>query len=163
MSGIIVPEDRVLSQPVTGFCRNPRCREKSNQEFRFKVEHDLFSCPKCGANSAPMVGVMTLTHMLVPDPDGPVRGNGGVRYVIACDSKRAYLATVSNDEAVTDNPKVANCPGCLAKAESLLLIHPKGMSLIEKAKRQQVSQDQLLAAADRLPEVPDDNDDEGDY
>jgi len=68
-----------------------------------------------------MIGTLTLTHLLVHDEHGPVRGKGGVPYKIACDSKRAYLATVTNDEAATDNVEVANCPGCIAAAEALKL------------------------------------------
>lgn len=113
-----MPEDRVVSQPATGFCRNPQCAV-NGQEFTFPVEHDLFACPKCGANKAPMVGVMVLTHLLIPHERGPIEGGGGLRYVIGCDDERAYLATVTNLEAATDNVEVANCPGCLAKAEQL--------------------------------------------
>lgn len=119
MSGIVVPEDRVVNQPATGFCRNPKCREKSTEEFTFQVEHDRFACPKCGADSAPMVGLLVLTHLLVPEKGGPIKGKGGLTYRIGCDQKRAYLATVTNQEAATDNPKIANCPGCLAAAEKL--------------------------------------------
>lgn len=130
MGGIAVPQDRDLRQPVTGFCRNPQCRDQSNREFHFRVEHDLFACPKCGADSAPMVGLLVLTHMLIPDREGPVIGKGGVRYRIGCDSKRAYLATASNQEAVTDNVRIANCPGCQAEAEKLGLNKMGGRRLI---------------------------------
>lgn len=134
MSGIVVPHDRTLKQPTRGFCRNPKCREQSNREFQFTVEHDRFECPKCGANSEPMIGVLTLTHLLLPDRGGPVIGKGGVRYKIACDETRAYLATATNNEAVTDNPAIANCPGCLEIAKSLGLLHGQGVLLVEKAK-----------------------------
>lgn len=114
-----VPRDRDMMQPVVGFCRNPKCREESHQEFQFFVENDHFECPKCGADSAPLVGVLTLTHLLVPHTIGPVKGSGGRRFVIACDDKRAYLATISNLEAATDNPRVANCPTCLQRAKTV--------------------------------------------
>ncbi len=130
MSGIAVPGDRTLKQPVTGFCRNPQCREQSDREFTFTVEHDHFACPKCGADKAPMVGTLVLTHLLVPDPKGPVIGRGGIRWQIACDTKRAYLATATNLEAVTDQIGVVNCPGCLAVAEELGLRGATGRSLI---------------------------------
>lgn len=122
---IVVPDDRTMNQPVTGFCRNPGCRDPhpripgATVEHRFTVEHDHFSCDKCGANRSPMIGTLTLTHLLVPDITGPVKGTGGRCFKIACDSKRAYLATVTNDEAATDNIEIANCPGCIAAAEAL--------------------------------------------
>jgi hypothetical protein len=114
-----MPEDRVVTQPARGFCRNPQCRENDNQEFTFQVEHDHFSCPKCGANKAPMVGVQVLTHLLIRNEHGPIIGVGGLRYAIGCDTRRAYLATLTNLEAATDNIEVANCPGCLDRAKSL--------------------------------------------
>lgn len=119
MTGARVPGDRTVKQPATGFCRNPECREQSNEEFHFRVEHDHFSCPKCGANAASMVGVLVLTHLLIRHEKGPIIGKGGLRYAIGCDEVRAYLATTTNQEAATDNPEIANCPGCLEQAKKL--------------------------------------------
>lgn len=129
MAGIKVPHDRTVKQPAAGFCRNPECREVSNEEFHFVVEHDNFSCPKCGANKAPMVGVLVLTHLLIRNQAGPILGSGGLRYALGCDMKRAYLATVSNQEAATDNIEIANCPGCLERAESLGIKGANGWAL----------------------------------
>lgn len=114
-----VPNDRTVYQPARAFCRNPQCREESNKEFEFDVTHDNFGCPKCGANKSPMVGLLVLTHLLIPNPAGPIIGSGGRRFALGCDQKRAYLATVTNLEAATDNPEIANCPGCLDRAKSL--------------------------------------------
>lgn len=125
--GVKVPKDRTINQPATGFCRNPECRE-DGQEFNFQVEHDNFCCPKCGADRAPLIGVLVLTHLLVRHEQGPIIGKGGLRWAIACDEKRAYLATATNQEAATDNAEVANCPGCLQNAEKLGLIKPDGWS-----------------------------------
>lgn len=133
MGGIAVPQDRTLSQPVVGFCRNPLCIEKAGQEFRFKVEHDRFACPKCGADRAPMVGALVLTHLIIPAVGGPINGRGGTTHRLACDSTRAYLATATNLEAATDNAQVANCPGCLAEAEKLGMYHPTSR-LLQYAK-----------------------------
>lgn len=132
MTGIEIPHDRTLNQPSTAFCRNPACREVSNQEFHFRVENDLFACPKCGADRSPMVGLLVLTHLLIPDAMGPVRGKGNRGYKIACDNKRAYLATVTNQEAATDNPKVANCPGCLEQVSKQGIKENTGKKLILK-------------------------------
>lgn len=110
-------------QPAAGFCRNPECRE-NGREFEFQVEHDNFSCPKCGADRAPMIGLLVLTHLLVRNDQGPIIGSGGLRWSLACDEERAYLATVTNKEAATDNAKVANCPGCLQVALQRKLIKP---------------------------------------
>lgn len=117
MTGIKVPGDRTINQPAEGFCRNPECAE-NGKEFHFAVENDLFCCPKCGADRAPMVGLLVLTHLLVPHEKGPILGRNG-RWVLACDDARAYLATATNQEAATDNAKIANCPGCIAKAQAL--------------------------------------------
>lgn len=113
-----IPADRTIKQPAAGFCRNPECSEE-NGEFHFVVEHDHFVCPKCKADRAPMIGSLVLTHLMIRNEAGPILGEGGLRYALGCDMKRAYLATMTNEEAATDNPKVANCPGCLERAESL--------------------------------------------
>lgn len=115
MSGIAIPHDRTTKQQVMGYCLNPECKPnpQTNQYFTFEVEHDRFACPKCGAYKQPYVGVQVLTHWLVQDPKGPIEGDGGLRWRIACDNDRAYLATFTNLEAATRAVEVANCPGCL--------------------------------------------------
>lgn len=130
MGGIAVPQDRTLKQPVKGFCRNPRCQEKSNQEFQFKVENDLFACPKCGADRPPTVGVLVLTHLIIPQKNGPIIGKGGTQHRLACDDTRAYLATATNLEAASDNPNVANCPDCIKEADRLNLRSATGRRLL---------------------------------
>lgn len=119
MGGIIVPRDRTTHQRASGFCRNPKCVPKGRGEFNFVVEDDLFSCPKCGANASPMVGLNTLIHFLLPTPKGKILGAGGLRYNLACDVERAYLATVTNDEAATGDIECVNCPGCLDAADKV--------------------------------------------
>ncbi len=124
MSGILLPQDRTQKQVVRGYCYNPECRNHYVDEahpdwrvqdgrFEFEVENDHFQCPKCGANKGPMVGALVLIHLLTRDKMGPIEGEGGLRYKIACDAKRAYLATFTNLEAVSTAIEVANCPGCL--------------------------------------------------
>jgi hypothetical protein len=114
-----VPEDRTLKVPSRGFCRNPECRTVSNEEFTFEIKHDNFCCPKCKADRQPMIGVLTLTHLMLPAKDGPIIGAGGLRYRLACDKDRAYLATVTNNEAASPIPAVTNCPECVKSIEKL--------------------------------------------
>ena len=124
-----VASDRTTKQMARGFCRNPECQDKPGEQFEFDVEHDHFACPKCGADRPPMIGLLTLTHLLLRNEQGPILGTGGLRYALGCDSKRAYLATHSNNEAATGDIEVANCPGCLARAESLGLKKNQGWAL----------------------------------
>lgn len=131
MSGIVIPNDRSESHPIRGYCYNPKCLDSSDQErFEFNVENDLFCCPKCGACEGPMVGMLVLIHLLVQDKNGPVKGAGGIRYRLACDSKRAYTATVTNLEAATGDIRAANCPQCLAAAEKEKLPRRAGFEIV---------------------------------
>jgi hypothetical protein len=117
MSGIAIPSDRTTKQPVRAYCYNPECKPVDGDRFEFGVSNDRFACPKCGAFLPPMVGVLSLVHLLVRDPKGPIIGEGGLRWRLACEERRAYLATVTNNEAATVVREVANCPGCLLKTE----------------------------------------------
>jgi Zn finger protein HypA/HybF involved in hydrogenase expression len=134
MTGVEIPNDRTIKQPAVAFCRNPACRDVSNREFSFVVEHSRFECPKCGANQEPMIGLYVLTHLLIPVKNGPVIGSYGRRYAIACDQKRAYLATVTNLEAATDQIAVANCPACQERAKQLNITRPLGAELVMGSK-----------------------------
>lgn len=134
MAGIVIPEDRTTKQPVIGRCYNPACKERSDAEgFEFQTEHDLFACPKCGANKQPVVFLLVLTHLLIPDQaNGPIVGQGGLQYRLGCDSKRAYLATVTNQEAASGDKSVVNCPGCLAEASKLRVPAVAGHAIYAK-------------------------------
>jgi hypothetical protein len=116
-----MPNDRSTKHPAKGFCRNPACQEKGQREelFTFPIEHADVECPKCGATMSPIVGVYVLSHLLLPIKGGPLRGAGGLSYALACDSQRAYLATVSNLEAASGDVNVINCPLCLENARKL--------------------------------------------
>jgi hypothetical protein len=126
-----IGQDRTVKQPVTAFCRNPECANETGN-FEFQVEHSGFACPKCGADREPYIGVQTLTHCLVQDKNGPIIGSGGRHYRIACDSKRAYLATVSNQEAATDQPQIVNCPGCRQQVHKMGIVDPTGVPLTQQ-------------------------------
>jgi hypothetical protein len=130
MPGIQIPRDRTKRQPVRGYCFNPECLvDSDDSRFEFDVEHDRFCCPKCGNDRAPGVGLLVLTHLLVRDPKGPIHGDMGQSYRLACHKDRAYLATVSNLEAATGDVEFCNCPGCLEVAEKLKITAQQGVSL----------------------------------
>lgn len=128
MTGIEIPRDRTIKQPVLGCCYNPECLEDRRKgRFEFQSEHDHFACPKCGADRAPLVYMLVLIHLLVPQKGGKIVGKGGIEYNLACDETRAYLATVTNQEAATGDPTAANCPGCLAAAAKMRIV-PKAVN-----------------------------------
>ena len=112
---IILPSDRTTKQPLMAFCRNVECIE-DGKRFEFEVQHDPITCPKCGATEHPLIGVMSLIHFLHRADKGPIPGTGGLRYQVACDPTRTYLATDTNDEAASDQLGAVNCPGCLKAA-----------------------------------------------
>lgn len=126
---ILIPGDRTQKQPVRAFCGNPECREQSDQRFEFDAQHEAIECPKCGANQSPMVGLVALIHFLHRQKGGPIVGSGGLRYALACDSNRAYLATATNQEAASGDLSVANCPGCLQAAVEKQLIPIQGAAV----------------------------------
>lgn len=132
MSRVNIPHDRTQKQPVTGYCRNPECWRDSeapqNGRFEFTVEHAPVVCPKCGADRSPLVGILALTHALIRDKDGKIRGKGGLRYRLACEATRTVLATPTNNEAATDNPEFVNCPGCLAELQKYGIVQPTGLN-----------------------------------
>lgn len=126
-SSIEVPHDRTSKQPITGYCLNLECME-DGKRFEFPCNHADVACPKCGAQDAPMIGVLALTHFMVLDNKvGLIRGSHG-RYRLACDPKRAYLATPTNNEAATDQLPFVNCPGCLTVAKEQNLKPIQGMA-----------------------------------
>lgn len=112
-----VPDDRTTKQKLRGYCYNPECRDKGDR-FEFEVDHDGFACPKCGADETPMVGLLVLTHLLLPDPKGKIVGAQGIRYRQACDGERTRIATTTNMEAGSGEISVVNCQGCLASPEA---------------------------------------------
>lgn len=117
MSGIQIPNDRTTKQRVRGYCLNAECSPRENERYEFDVEHDRFCCPKCGAYKPPMVGVLSLVHWLARDSKGPIEGTGGLRWKLACEADRAYLATFTNKEAASVAIEAVNCPGCLEAYE----------------------------------------------
>jgi hypothetical protein len=132
MSGIVIPGDRSVKQQSFGVCMNIACREKSTDErFIFPVDHDHFCCPKCGADKPPVAGLLAMIHFLIPDRKGPIEGAGGLRYRLACDDMRSYLATATNQEAATGELAAANCVGCLVKAAELKLTR-SGQEMLPK-------------------------------
>ncbi|MEX2176193.1 MAG: hypothetical protein WD872_17660 [Pirellulaceae bacterium] len=135
MPKIIIPNDRTQKQPVRCYCRNPECLESSDKKrFEFDAEHADIACPKCGATEAPYVGVLSLVHFLHRNPRGLIVGMGGLRYQLACEEQRPYLATLTNDEAATDQLIAVNCPGCLQSAADKKLKDKQGVSILAPGK-----------------------------
>lgn len=130
MSKLIIPSDRTNKQPVTCICRNPECLESSDKpHFEFQAEHENIVCPKCGADRSPMVAMLALVHFLHREKNGPIVGMGGLRYRLACEEKRAYLATVTNQEAATGEFAHVNCPGCTKAAIEKKLVPLTGFAM----------------------------------
>ncbi len=126
----IVPQDRTCKQPARGYCMNPLCMEKRGERFEFDTEHSPVVCPKCKADKSPLVGVLVLIHFLYHDPaGGPITGSDGMDYRVACDTERAYLATVTNQEAASGDISVVNCAGCLKAAKDKKLAKVQGWAL----------------------------------
>jgi hypothetical protein len=111
---------------------NPECLVDSDDKmFTFDVQHDGFACPKCGNNRAPGVGLLVLTHLMIRDRNGPIHGDMGQSYRLACHKDRAYLATVTNLEAATGDIRFCNCPGCLKVANEMKIKTCQGVALME--------------------------------
>ena len=125
---IIVPNDRTCKQPARGYCLNPDCRG-TTPRFEFESEHSPVVCPKCGSDQGPTVGLLVLIHFLYPNKQGEIIGEGGMHYSLACDSARAILATVTNQEAATGEISAVNCPGCLKNAVEKKLAKVSGWAL----------------------------------
>jgi DNA-directed RNA polymerase subunit M/transcription elongation factor TFIIS len=134
MPGIVIPHDRTTRQRVRGYCLNLECRESSDADrFEFDVEHDRFACPKCGNDRPPGVGLLVLTHLLIRDRKGPILGDMGLNYRLACHKDRAYLATITNLEAATGDITFCNCPGCLKVADELKITTAQGVALTPRS------------------------------
>lgn len=113
--------EQTTKQPVWWMCANKSCRNGLGGLFEF--ESDYQECPKCGNKEYPIVQKRALIHLLLEDRKGPIQGET-CRYKIACSPQRETLATYKNGEAVSDNPKVINCPGCiLHEAEAIAQNH----------------------------------------
>lgn len=101
--------NRTDKQPLVWFCSNPRCSE-GGQIFTF--ESDQPKCPKCSCEGPPVIQLRALVHLIIPAKDGKIKGKYG-QYKIACDPKRAYITTGTENEGGSDNINSVNCPGCL--------------------------------------------------
>jgi len=115
---IVLLDGQTTKQPTIFRCPNPECVPKkfdrvTGQPHRFfDFESDQPVCPKCGLG-APHVAKRALIHFLLRDPAGPIQGEMGLRYKIACDHKREVIATTDNGEAGTGDLAACNCAGCL--------------------------------------------------
>lgn len=119
-------DDRITTEPITWICWNPMCIEDGRgvtgqgPRKRFEFVSDYPECPKCGA-SLPYVTKKALIHLLIADTKGQIIGEFGNRMRLACNKEndRWWLATDRNQEAVTNNREVANCPTCLKNTKGL--------------------------------------------
>lgn len=120
-NAVQVPGDRTIKQPVRCYCLNPECRDREcepgKDRYEFAVEHAEVVCPKCGANQVPIVGVLAIVHFIVRDKRGPLMGHGGLRYRLACEPRRTFIATRTNLEAGTGELSAVTCVRCLAVAK----------------------------------------------
>lgn len=141
-------KDQTTKQPVVWRCQNPVClptpeeiaeiinsKAGINEPIKtaggliyrpslrsFDFESQYPTCPKCSYTGPPVVNKRSLIHVLLQDRNGPIVGEKGLRWFIACDPKRRTLATTTNGEACTGNSSQANCPGCLKRIGNKLII-----------------------------------------
>ncbi len=126
MHAVNTAPDRTTKQPLKWACMNPECWE-DGQRYEFKSDQP--KCPKCKAEDHPMVLLLSLLHFLVNSEAGPIR-SGGKRLMIACDPKRTTLATATNQEAMTGQPTIVNCPECRKFIEKNHITKPVGKSIV---------------------------------
>ncbi len=90
-----------------------RCYGKQGRHCGHQFTSKAPVCPKCGATKQHIGGVVELvpTHLLVPNPSGPIRGING-SYHLAC------MPTVKQSDLKpwihhrSDNTAVVDCPRC---------------------------------------------------
>ena len=109
--GVRKLDGQTTKQPTVWRCQNPDCLESSLDRF-YEFERDEPTCPKCGLTE-PAVIKKALIHFLIRDSKGPIRGDMGMNFRMACSPMRAYIATTENGEAGTGDISAATCPGCL--------------------------------------------------
>lgn len=130
--------EQTTKQPVVFRCVNIECVPEPEpgkpleQFFDFTTKDDNPVCPKCGATPREGVQKRSLIHVLVRNRQGPIPGDGGIRYQIVCDPKRTLLATNRNGEALTGMSIAANCPGCLKKIGNNEIVHGLPVGLRDK-------------------------------
>lgn len=105
---------RTTKQPLRWRCRNPECIEQGKPH---EFDDDHGTCPKC-SDSPPQVLLMTLIHLMVRVPTGPILGLHRARLALACEPTRGFVTDGANNEAATGDPAATNCPGCLAALSS---------------------------------------------
>lgn len=89
------------------------CPDRKTGKRPLIFESDYPECPSCGRNGlAQGIRLMTLIHLIVPSKYGPIVGQHGRRYFLACDRTRATTATPTNREACTNRTGMVNCDNC---------------------------------------------------
>lgn len=88
------------------------CAMPAGLDFEDERPLELVRCPRC-SRGCPAVAPRVHVHFLYPDPAGPVVGQYGLTYRVACKPDLAVL----NGMPASDFVPVVTCPRCLA--------HPK--------------------------------------
>jgi hypothetical protein len=109
--GVEGSKERTHKHPLTWICSN--CVEP-NTKHPTRFTSDYPECPRCGTSGFPGVRIMSLIHLMVPSKFGPLKGQHGRRYFLACDPQREHGGTPENREAITNKIQVINCVSCLA-------------------------------------------------
>lgn len=84
----------------------------------FEADDPAPACPACGAME-PAVQILTDIHLLIVDPQGPIYGQSGLRYRIACEPRRDILAVPLGEHyAATPEIRAVTCPSCLGTPDA---------------------------------------------
>lgn len=113
MAGPLYKYDQTNLQPVVWLCPNPECSEAFGNLFAFISDYP--KCPKCSCGP-PAITKQVLIHYIAKNKKGKIGAEGGIRYSIACDHSRDYIATTTNGEAGSGDFSAVNCPGCMCSA-----------------------------------------------
>lgn len=110
--------EQTTKQPIRFRCGNQECKTGTGLRDYFEFVSDYPVCPKCKA-SWPVVDKISLTHFLIPNQNGRITGQHGIRYSICCDPRRYDIATTKNGEAASGDVNQVNCRGCLIEIKKL--------------------------------------------
>lgn len=131
----LVQTGQSIKYPVFWLCRNPECRPDNARAFSFQSDYP--ECPKCGAEP-PLVQKRALVHLLLRNPKGPILGMKGLRWELACDVDRDWLATGDNGEAATGLSFHVNCQVCLKRIGNKVVV--KGLAIHHQPTEKEIAE-----------------------